>query len=112
MNDVKKLCEKIIKQSGDNDAYYHYGVEYSSDQKHPIYKAYIGWSREGVQPLSFSEPGKKLLVDQMEIYLASPKGKHVSIMYHRSMAAAMARAMQFHMDTIKLLENPPKAKKK
>lgn len=98
--EIEKLLQKIIKKAKDGDAYYHYGVEYSSDKDKPDFKAYIGWSKEGVQPLMFGENTRAKLVKELEHYLANESRIHATVRYHESLIKANESAIAFHKDWI------------
>lgn len=99
--EIEKLLQKIIKKAKDGDAYYHYGVEYSSDQDKPAFKAYVGWSKEGVQPVQFSETSRAKLVKELEYYLATADKVDVRIKYHLGLAEANDKAAEFHREWLK-----------
>lgn len=98
--EVEKLIQKIIRKAKDGDAYYHYGVEYSSDQPHPWFKAYIGWSKEGVTPIQFAESSRSKLVKELEYYLEHQSRVHATVRYHRQLIDANEKAAAFHRDWI------------
>jgi hypothetical protein len=112
MEDIQSKCEEVIKQSKDKEAYYHFGVEFSSDQHYPSYKAYIGFSKEGVGALHFTENSRQKLIQEIDSYLQNPRRiKEVNVRYHESMAEAMDKAKEFHLDMVKSLTKPIKVKK-
>lgn len=98
--DIEKACKRIVRVSRDGQAYYHYGVEYSSDEKKPTYKAYIGWSKEGVEPLSFSAQTVTKLLEEMDEFTKDTPHSYIAVKWHQANIKQLERLAASHKDMI------------
>lgn len=104
MNDVEDLCKKILKASKDKEGKYFYGVEYSSDLPKPEWKAYVGFSKEGVKPVIITAPTKASLKKQLNDYLANPS-KDILVRYFEGQVEIHEQATRFFKQQIEEYEN-------
>lgn len=99
MKDVEELLKKIIAQSGDKDASYLYGVEYSSETE-PGFKALVRFTKEGVSPVIVAAGTKRRLKNELERYLAGDDVKDINIRYHLGQIDLERQAIRFHENLI------------
>lgn len=103
MKEISELLARVAELEKDGDSYWHWGVEYSSDQNKPTFKAYVGWSKEGVTPVQFASQSRAKLIKEINQHLINHDGKNVNVRYHEAMADALENAVNFHRDTAKAL---------
>lgn len=105
MKDIEQLLIEIAALAKDKGAKYYYGVEYSNDQKLPAFKAYIGFTKEGVQPLYFTEPTKARLKKRLQKVVKDGPSVDVYIKYHEAIIEQHEQGIRFERAKIKEYEN-------
>ena len=98
MQKIKKLLDKVLKESGDEHAVYLYGVEHHSDL-HPTYQALIRFSKSN--PLVFSAQSEKKLISQIEDYIKGGEEKDINIRYFREKIEQSLSEIRFYEKQIK-----------
>lgn len=106
MKDVEQLLRKIIEQSGDNDAQFLYGVEFSSETDDPGWKALVRFTKDGVSPVIVAAPNKAKLKKELQRYLDGDDVKDINIRYHQGQIDLELQAVRFHQNLIKEYESP------
>lgn len=105
MGEVEKLLKKIIKKTGDDQAKYMFGVEYSSDTD-PDYKAMIKFSKDGVPPFLAGAGSEVELIERLKDYIKNGDIKKVAVMYCEAQILLEKKAIEFHESLIEQYENP------
>lgn len=101
MKDIEELIKEIVKQSKDKDAHYYYGCEYSNDYEKPLYKVYIGFSKQGVEPVMVSGDSKANIKRTLKDYLNNNDVKEVTLRYYKSEISTHEKAIRFLNSKIK-----------
>lgn len=100
MKDIEELCKKIVKFSKDKESVYFYGVEYHSDHE-PTYKAYVGFTKKGVNPVIASATSKRALKKILQNYLDNEGQVDHICQFYKAEIETTQRLIRTYEDMIK-----------
>lgn len=112
MDKIFEYVNKILKKSGDTQAYYVYSKEFRSTMDRAIHSVQIVWSKKDISPLRIFEYTREDLLKELKSYYRKNDSKSLQKRYHLSQIDANERVIKYHKDVLKGLEKPDKKKKK
>lgn len=112
MDKIFEYIHKILKKSGDKQAYFVYSKEFRSTMDKPIHLIQIVWSKKDIAPTRLAAYNREDLVKELKKYYRSKNADWLAKQYHLNQIDASERVIKYHKDVLKGLEKPKKAKKK
>lgn len=101
MKTAIKLLKKVIKKSGDENAQWLCGAEFSSEAK-PRYQAVIRFTKEGVIPVTIIGKTEEELCDEIKKYLINPEsGKDITVRFLEGKIEQSKEVIRFYENLIK-----------
>jgi hypothetical protein len=109
---VEEYLKKIIKKSGDEQAYYSYYKENRSTMEKPLFMANIVWSKAGLSPLQLSCYSVEELTDELKKYYRTYNLDTLNMRYHQNQIMANELSIKYHKKMLEVYAKPPKKEKK
>lgn len=112
MDKILEYIQKIIKKTGDKQAYYVFSVEHRSTFDKPFYLVTISWTKKDQAVTRFAEYTKAELLAELKKYYRTQKADAQAIRYHKNQIIAAESVIKFHKETLAGYEKPTTKKKK
>ena len=112
MDKVQEYIKKVIKKSGDDQAYYSYGKEHRSTMDKPVFLVTIVWSKAGLAPLQLTCYSVEELTDELKKYHRTYNMDTLKVRYHQNQIMANELSIKHHKKLVEAYSKPVKKAKK